>query len=116
MTQTALPLVALCLLALAAFASLCLATPRHMHQLKASKPQRWRTPLRAGGWGLLTLSLIVAVVERGWGLGLVEWFGALTLAAVTVVLVATYRPAWLKALIGAGGLLGLGALSGVMFV
>ncbi len=116
MTQTALPLLAQCLLALAAFASLCLATPRHLQQLKGRRPQRWRTPLRCIGWMLLTAALATAVINSGWGLGLVEWFGALTLAAVSVVLVSTYRPTWLKAVTWVGGLLGLGALSAVLYL
>lgn len=97
MTQTALPLLVQCLLALSAFASLCLATPRHLQQLKVHRPQQWRTPLRGIGWILLTAALVTAVINSGWGLGLVEWFGTLTLAAVTVVLVATYRAKWLRA-------------------
>ncbi|WP_051235205.1 DUF3325 domain-containing protein [Marinimicrobium agarilyticum] len=116
MTQTALPLLAQCLLTLAAFASLCLATPRHIQRLKTSRPQQWRTPLRWVGWSVLTAALTTAVISSGWGLGLVEWFGALTLAAVTVVLIATYRPTWLKAVTWAGLLLGLGTLSAMLYV
>ncbi len=111
MTQTALPLLAQCFLALAAFASLCLATPRHIHQLNTPNPQNWRTPLRGVGWILLIAALATAVLNSGWGLGLVEWFGALTLAAVTVVLIATYRPTWLKGIALVSLVFALGTVS-----
>lgn len=96
MTATSLLLLAQCLLALAAFASLCLATPRHIPQLKFAKdPQRWRSPLRWAGAMLMAITTFTAVISKGWALGSVDLFGALSLAAFIVIAFATYRPQWL---------------------
>ncbi len=95
--MTALPLLSQSLLALAAFACLCLATPRHLHRVHfATHPRRRRPLLRwasilslAGAWS-------IAVSHRGWGPGLVELLGTLTLAAFVVIGMATVRPSWLR--------------------
>ena len=87
MTPATLSLLTQCLLALAAFASLCLATPRHRQQLRFAAQ-----PLRATGFGLLIATAIIAVHHRGWGLGLVDFLAALTLAAFIVIGSASYRP------------------------
>lgn len=108
MTATTLALLTQCLLALAAFSSLCLATPRHIHRLKfARHPRRWRNPLRAAAIALFLGALYTAMSTQGRGLGLVDWFGALTLAAFIVIAAATYRPQWL----GTAGV--VGSLTGV---
>ncbi len=111
MTENTLALVTQSLLSLAAFASLCLATPRHSHRLKfVQHPRRWRTPLRMTSAILLVVALCTAVSTLGWGLGLVDLFGALTLAAFIVIAAATYRPQWLGyiAVVGfVGGVCGL---------
>lgn len=97
--MTAVPLLAQCLLSLAAFSSLCLATPRNARQLNHP---RWRAPLYWGGWLLLGTAAITAVTTGGWGPGLAALFGALTLAAFIVIGLATYRPGGLVHLLVAG--------------
>ncbi len=90
MMLNATALIAQCLLALAGFASLCLATPRHAQQLEHTSLSR--TLLRLFGWTLLVVAAIVAIASAGWSLGVVTLFGALTMAALAVVWVATYWP------------------------
>lgn len=95
--MTALPLLSQYLLALAAFACLCLATPRHLHRVHlATHPRRRRQLLRWAGSLSLAGALSIAVSDRGWGPGLVELLGTLTLAAFVVIGLATVRPYWLK--------------------
>lgn len=108
MTPATLSLLTQCLLALAAFASLCLATPRRLQHIPAARPTRWRTPLRVTGFGLLLATTIIAVHHRGWGLGLVDWSAALTLAAFVVIGFATYLPRRLVSLAIVSFILGLG--------
>lgn len=108
-------LLAQCLLALAAFASLCLATPRHADLLaRSTNPQYWRKPLRCGGWALLTVVVLTAVTTGGWGLGLVSLFGALTPAAFIVIGLATYRPEGVIYILVAGLIGGIWILSAMM--
>lgn len=112
MSANSLALLIPWLFSLAAFASLCLATPRHSHRLKFAQHHRhWRIPLRAVGATLLVAALHTAISTNGWGVGLVDLFGALTLSAFIVIAAATYRPEWLGVigvmgfLIGASGLI-----------
>lgn len=46
--------------------------------------------------GILGLgaSLATVVVPSGWGIGIEEWLGLLSAAAVTVALLLAYRPQW----------------------
>lgn len=83
-------LIVQCLLAMAGFASLCLATTRHAQQL--TQGSSLRNSLRLIGWALLVAAAIVAIASEGWSLGMVTLFGALTLAAFVVVGLATYWP------------------------
>lgn len=93
MTPSPLLLLAQCLLALAALSSLCLATKRHLPQIPfTTQPKRWRAPLQTASAAMLLLSTVIAVNSRGWGLGLVDLFGTLTLAAFIVISTATYFP------------------------
>jgi hypothetical protein len=48
--------------------------------------------LRAFGWAAITLSLFVAGLWEGWAFGPVQWIGALTGAALGLVLLLSYRP------------------------
>lgn len=108
MTEASLSLLAQCLLATAGLASLCLASPRQGHQRLLGKPVRARrTPLQWNGWLMLTLATAAAVLINGWGQGLVELCGALTLAAFAVITAATYRPKWLVPMMLGGAALGL---------
>ena len=94
MTPSPLLLLIQCLLALTALTTLCLATKRHIPQIPfaTTHPKRWCTPLRTTGSAMLLLNAIIAVNSRGWGLGLVDLLGALTLAAFIVISTATYFP------------------------
>jgi hypothetical protein len=74
-------------LAFGGFASLAITMDRHQRdvfgrRLEATQ-SRW---LRGLGWLLLAASPAGCVLRNGWGIGLVGWLGALTLAAVAVVL------------------------------
>lgn len=100
--------------ALAGFSALSLAMDRHYEDYKGrgSSPsaalQRW---MRLGGVLGLALSLWAAVEGYGSAQGWVFWFGAMTVAALAVVLTLTYAPARIVRLLQAGG--GLLAASAV---
>lgn len=105
--MTALPLLSQCLLALAAFAFLCLATPRHLHRTHlVTQPRRQRQLLRWAGTLSLAGASSIAVIHRGWGPGLVELLGTLTLAAFVVIGLATVRPSCLRWVAATGLLAG----------
>lgn len=83
------------LLALAAFACLALAMDRHQDEVFGRQlPTRHTRWLRAGGWSLLLLSLIVALGGAPMSLGLVAWFGHISAAAGLVVLTLVVRSRW----------------------
>lgn len=48
--------------------------------------------MRAGGWLLLTLSLIACIRASGASVGLVLWFGVLSAAALAIVILLPYAP------------------------
>lgn len=105
MTLNTLALAAQCLLTLSSLASLCLATPRYLGQVRGNNLQLWRSLLRITGWALIAIATTVGIGVKGWSLGLVSLFGALTLAAFAVLGVASYYPKGLvpAALTGAIG-------------
>lgn len=89
--------------------ALSLAMDRHYRQLC---PQRappsavarhlWRT----AGWGLLALSVALALQTWGKSVGIVAWFGVLTACLLLLVWLLAYRPHWARHLaMAAGGLL-----------
>ena len=89
--------VALSLLTLgiAAFGCLCASMKRHASQTGANIcDSARRTQLRWAGWSLLAMMLLIAVETAGMGLGLVLAMGVLTLAAMLVISLITYRPQW----------------------
>lgn len=105
--MTALALLSQGLLALAAFACLCLATPRHIYRVHlATHPRHRRQLLRWAGTLSLAGASSIAVIHRGWGPGVVELLGTLTLAAFMVIGVATVRPSWLRWVAATGLLAG----------
>ena len=93
-------------IAVAAFACLALGMDRHAGQCGLKKFKRYRNRRRAGGWLLLTIDLLIAVYSAGWGLGLVLLTGVLSMAAVLVIGLLTYRPARLTAIAGGNAAVG----------
>lgn len=91
-------MLSVALIGFAGFAGLCLAMEKHFNELLGRKPTAVRLrALRAGGWALLLLSLVLAVQGRGWALGLVEW-SAVLMAGVTLwVFALPYQPRLLLA-------------------
>ncbi len=80
-------------LAYPGFLLLSLAMDRHHRELLRGVPSRPRQRLyRTGGWALIGLSIWPCFAHWGWPLGLVAWCGALTLAALPLVVLMTYAP------------------------
>jgi len=74
-------------LALSGFSALALSMDRHQRDIFGRRLDgtlsRW---FRRVGWVVLTMSPIPCIAQDSWGIGLVGWLGALTLAAGAVVL------------------------------
>ncbi|MCK9504851.1 MAG: DUF3325 domain-containing protein [Porticoccaceae bacterium] len=99
------------MLALAGFACLALSMERHARQAGLRiKHQSRRSWLRMAGWSLLTITFMTATTNTGWGFGLVLVFGVLSVAALLVVGLLTYRPALLIATATGSGLAGAALL------
>lgn len=101
--------------ALAGFASLSLAMDRHHEDchgrgnLPGAHKRRW---LQAGGTLALLVSMWAAIAVDGRAQGWVFWLGALTVAAIAVVLTLTFAPRRLVRLLAVAGALSLaGALA-----
>lgn len=84
-------------LCFAGLAALALSLDRHHRDafLVRVPAARART-LRIVGWAGIVLSFAAAVTLEGWNFGPVQWFGALTGAALLVVAFLSYRPGWLR--------------------
>lgn len=68
------------------FFALALATERWAHHLLSRTPAPpWRHLARAVGWGLLALSLALAMVELKVSVGITFWLGWLSIAALLLV-------------------------------
>ncbi len=68
------------------FFALALATERHSHHLLRRTPApRWRHLARAVGWGLLVVSLALAIARLNIGVGITIWLGWLSIAALVCV-------------------------------
>lgn len=81
---------------LTGFAALALAMSRHHKQVWRREPSRRRQLLlRLAGWGLLLASMGFCQAQVGWASGLIRWAGLLTVAALLVTLLLTYRPNWI---------------------
>ncbi|HDS1737308.1 DUF3325 domain-containing protein [Pseudomonas sp. BP8] len=94
------------LIGFAGFAALCLAMDKHFSELLPRKPSPLQLRiLRIAGWMLLTLSLVLAVHQQGWALGLVEWMAVLMAGVTLWVFGLPYQPRLL---------LGMAALSVVL--
>lgn len=100
--------------ALTGFSALSLAMDRHYEDYKGrgrQPPAALRRCMQLGGALGLALSLWAAVAGYGSAQGWVFWFGAMTVAALAVVLTLTYAPKRIVRLLRVGGvLLALGAL------
>lgn len=91
--MTPLVLAANLSLSFAALAALCLSLNRHHAEVFDRKAERAAVlRLRLFGWGAIALSLVVAGLGEGWAFGPVQWIGALTGAALGLVLLLSYRP------------------------
>lgn len=91
--------------------ALAWAMDRHRRQLAPGvKPGRQLSHLfRLLGWTALALSLWAAWCGLGPGVGLTQWFGLLSLAALILVLQLTYLPRsvpWSSLALGLAVLLG----------
>jgi hypothetical protein len=82
------------LFALAGLGALGLSQPQHHSWARGrTAAAQERTALKGAGWGLLALSLAMAVEAWGGVRGPIGWCGVLTLAAAALVLFRTYgRP------------------------
>lgn len=83
------------LLAYVGFALLSLVMDRHRRQLLPSAngwPPRITHAIRVLGWSLLLLSLWRSIHLWGVGIGLVAWFGVLSLAVFVLALLMSYFP------------------------
>ena len=84
------------LLSLAGFVALALAMERHHRQVWQRAPSRKQCMLlRCFGITGLGAALAACVAHAGWATGTVIWLGLMTVAALAVALVLSYRPRWL---------------------
>lgn len=104
-----LPLLPSLLLGTAALACLCLSQPRYAQRSIPPLAFPVQRLFRVGGWLILGLLLLMSGLG---GIGLVQAFGSLSLAALVVAGVATWWPSRLPALC-LSGLVGSLALSAV---
>lgn len=79
------------------FIALSLSMKRHFKQCY---PQRKIPSLkllfvfRVGGYISLIISMYLCIIAQAFGLGLVLWFGLLTIVALLQSLLLTYKPQW----------------------
>lgn len=67
--------------------------PRHCRQVWGSAPaRRGALTWRIQGWVLLVVALVPCIVLEGPSVGIVAWTGVLTVAALVVTMLLTYRP------------------------
>lgn len=110
--MNALAMTAACFaLSYAGLSGLSLAMGRHHEQVwqQPGSPSRCRA-LRLSGWLLLGVSLAACLCNQSVAVGIVEWFGMLSAAALVVILLLTYAPRTSAPCALACGLLGLLAL------
>lgn len=82
------------LLSYVGFAALAVIKNRHLHQIWPGRElqENTRTRLDAFGWILLSWACIYLIYRNGFGNGLVEYFAALTVAALILVVQFSYWP------------------------
>lgn len=80
-------------LAYMGFAGIALSMKKHYKAIaNRQPPHSLRFLLRAGGWVVLLVSFWLALTGWQGGLGIVIWFGLLTLAAFLFTMLLTYQP------------------------
>lgn len=73
--------------------ALALAMDRHHRQVWQRLPSAfWRLSLKILGWLGLGLSCQLSMLDTGLALGLVQWFGGLSIWILVLALVLNYRP------------------------
>ncbi|GBU18684.1 MULTISPECIES: DUF3325 domain-containing protein [Methylobacterium] len=78
-------------------ALMALSLDRHHRDVFGARVPAGRAlPLRLGGWIAILGSLAAAMLVEGANFGPIQWIGALTGAGLAVVLILSYRPAWLR--------------------
>jgi hypothetical protein len=86
------------LLALLGFALLALSLAKHYRDLVGGPlPVLRGRVFRVAGWLLLGASMMGAMAEQGFGIGIVLWVALLTVAALIVGLAISYRDTWRRA-------------------
>ncbi|MFC4279164.1 DUF3325 domain-containing protein [Achromobacter aloeverae] len=81
------------LLAFAGFGAIAASMDRHCEDLlRREPPARARRAWRGLGYAVLALALWPAIDAWGPSVGTVLWFGGLTMAALPLGLLLTYRP------------------------
>ncbi len=90
-----MPIIGLFALCIAAMSGLSMTMSRHVRQLGAIAAHWGRWPLQLGSSLLLGAAILTSAAIYGWGIGLVYLFGMLTVTALMVVALLTYRPHWL---------------------
>lgn len=98
-----LALIASLLLAYSGMLGLCLGLERHFKQIWQLVPSTLiRRVLRVGGWSALAGSFAASVFAWGWAMGPVGWFGLMSLAGITLVLLLPYAARLSIAIAGIG--------------
>lgn len=83
------------LLAMAGFAAIALSMGKHHRDILGVTPGRASArSLRATGWLALSASLALSIRAEGLSIGIVQWTAFLTVAALTVALLLTYKDKW----------------------
>jgi hypothetical protein len=93
--MTAAHILGLFALGIAGMSGLSITMARYARHFGAISARWGRWPLRLGSSLLLGAATITSAAIYGWGIGLVYLFGILTIAAIIVVNLLTYRPQWL---------------------
>jgi len=85
------------------FTALSLSMSRHYADVVGGTlaPGR-RQLLRVLGWLTLLLSVWAGVVAGGWSIGLVQWFAALMVSALVLLIAMSLRPRLVLLLAGVG--------------
>ncbi|MBL4836643.1 MAG: DUF3325 domain-containing protein [Kordiimonadaceae bacterium] len=74
-------------------AALCMAMEKHYKAVWGNKPEaNKRKAIQFLGWFLLGLSFWLSYNNWENGIGSAAWFGLLTIAAFSFILLLTYRP------------------------
>jgi len=96
------------MLTIAGFGALAGAMRRHAKQI--GLPAGAHRPLRAAGWVLLAVSLLVLIARMDWRMATIAWIGQAGLAAALCVALLTVKPRALAVLCVLAGGYGLAAL------